>query len=307
MDYPNYQHLLYFWTVAREGGLVRGAKKLRLTPSTVSAQITTLEEAIEAKLFERVGRGLEMTEMGRIVYRYAEEIFMLGRELLDTTRGRPVDRPLRLEVGIADVVPKLVAQKLLEPARSLEQEVQLICHDGKPEQLLAELAVHQLDVVIGDAPVGAGVKVKAFSHLLGECGVEVFGAPLLAKRYSKDFPRSLDGAPFLLPLQSTPLRRELDAWFERHQLRPSIVGEFDDSALMKVFGQSGAGLFPAPAVVRKEVQRQYEVKAIGTIEGVVDRYYALTVERRLKHPAVVAISNAAHQKLFARGLGDSAR
>lgn len=299
MDYPNYQHLLYFWTVAREGGLVRGAKKLSLTPSTVSAQIHNLEEAIDAKLFDRVGRGLEMTEMGRIVYRYAEEIFMLGRELMDTTRGRPVDRPLRLEVGIADVVPKLVAQKLLEPARALEQEVQLICHDGKPEHLLAELAMHQLDVVISDAPVGAGVKIKAFNHLLGECGVLIFGAPTLAKRYGKDFPRSLDGAPFLLPLQSTPLRRDLDTFFERHGVRPTIIGEFDDSALMKVFGQSGAGLFPSPAVVQEEVQRQYQVKPLGLVEGVRDRYYALTVERRLKHPAVVAISDAAHERIFA--------
>lgn len=298
MDYPNYQHLLYFWTVAREGGLVRGAKKLSLTPSTVSAQIHQLEDAIDAKLFDRVGRGLELTEMGRIVYRYAEEIFLLGRELIDTTRGRPVDRPLRLEVGIADVVPKLVAQKLLEPARALDQDVQLICHDGKPEQLLADLAVHQLDVVISDAPVGTGVKIKAYSHLLGECGVLIFGAPALAKRYGKNFPRSLDGAPFLLPLQSTPLRRDLDAFFERHGVRPTIVGEFDDSALLKVFGQAGAGLFPSPAVVQQEVQRQYQVKALGTIEGVRDRYYALTVERRLAHPAVAAISDAAHETIF---------
>ncbi|MCA9672622.1 MAG: transcriptional activator NhaR [Myxococcales bacterium] len=298
MDYPNFQHLLYFWTVAREGALVRGAKKLRLSPSTVSAQIHALEESLDAKLFERVGRGLRMTDMGRMVFRYAEEIFLLGRELVDTARGRPVDRPLNLHVGVADVVPKLVARKLLEPAMSLPDEIQMICHDGKPGQLLADLAMHHLDVVIVDAPIGPGVNIKAFNHLLGECDVEIFGTQRLFDRYRKGFPRSLDGAPFLLPLDSTAIRRSIDAWFERNEVRPHVVGEFDDAGLMKVFGLNGAGLFPAPVVVKREVQRQYQVKSLGSIEGVRDRFYAITVGRRLKHPAVVAISKAAQDKIF---------
>ena len=233
-----------------------------------------------------------------MILRYADEIFLLGRELVDTARRRPVDRPMRLEVGVADVVPKLVARKLLEPALRLDCDIQLICHDGKPDQLLADLAMHHLDVVILDAPVGPGASIKAFNHLLGECDVQIYGAATLAARYRRGFPRSLDGAPFLLPLNSTAIRRAIDNWFDRHEIRPCIIGEFDDSGLMKVFGQTGAGLFPAPAVVDREVRRQYQVKRVGIIEDIRDRFYAITVERQLKHPAVVQISRTAHDTTF---------
>ena len=299
MRWLNYHHLMYFWLAAREGGIVKAGERLRLAPSTISGQIRMLEASVGHQLFDRSGRELTLTDVGQRVFRYAEEIFGLGQELLDVLDGQTVDRPLRLEVGIADVLPKLVTRKLLEPGLTIDENVQLVCREGKPHALLAELAVHGLDVVLTDAPVGPNVKVKAYSHLLGEGGVEVFGTAALVRKFEAGFPQSLERAPFILPTINTVLRRSIDEWFQDHGIRPQVVAEFEDSALLKVFGQTGAGLFISSSVVSAEIRRQYRVKSLGPLEGVRERFYAITVDRKLVHPAVVAISNAARHELFA--------
>ncbi len=298
MDWLNYHHLLYFWVVAREGSIVKASEQLRLAQPTISGQLRALEESFGQKLFVRQGRGLVLTEFGRMVYRHADEIFTLGRELTEAIKGRPAGRPVRFMVGVADVVPKLVAYRLLEPALRLSEPVRVVCREGTPERLLAALAVHELDLVLTDGPIGPGVKVRAFSHLLGECGVTFFGTPELATRYKRRFPKSLDGAPMLLPLPSTALRRGLDQWFDANGVRPSVVGEFADSALLNSFGQAGVGIFPAHSVIEAEVKRQYGVRVVGLAEDIRERFYAISVERRLKHPAVVAISESARQAMF---------
>lgn len=298
MEWLNYHHLLYFWVVAREGSIARACDQLRLTEATVSAQIHALEEALGEKLFSRVGRGLVLTEMGRTVLRYADEIFTLGRELMDTVKNRPTGQPVRLVVGVADILPKLIVHRLLEPASNLPETVRITCREGKHDQLIAQLAVHEFDLVLTDSPIGSAVKVRAFNHLLGECGVTIFGPAQLAARYRPRFPRSLNGAPFLLPTDNTTLRRSLDQWFESEGIRPTVVGEFEDSALLKVFAQSGAGLFADPSVIEAEIRRQYDVQIVGRLEAVRERFYAISVERKLKNPAVIAISEAARQKLF---------
>jgi len=298
MNWLNYHHLLYFWMTAKQGGLAKAAESLRLSPSTVSTQIGRLEETLEHKLFERQGRKLVLTDAGRIVYRYAEEIFLLGRELFDTLRDQPAKRPMKVHIGIAGVIPKLLAKKFLMPVLQLSNDIQLICHEDRSDRLLAELSLHNLDVVLTDTPVGSSVKVRAYSHLLGESDIMLFAAPPLARKYRRNFPASLEAAPFLLPAAGTALRGLLTNWFDARELRPRIVGEFDDSALLKAFGQQGLGVFAAPAVIREEIKRQYGVREIGIVEGYLERFYAISVEKKLKHPAVVAIAEAAKQKLF---------
>ncbi len=298
MEWLNYHHLYYFWSVAREESITRASERLRLAPSTISAQVSKLEEMLGGKLFRRVGRNLELTEMGRIVFRYADEIFVLGREMLDTVRGRTVSGPLRLVVGIVDALPKLVVRKLLEPALQLPEQIHLICHEGKEAQLLAELSVHSLDIVLTDTPVKPGLSVKAYSHLLGECGVSFFAVNQLAARLQGDFPRSLDGAPMLLPSPMSALRGSLDQWFDSIDIRPKIIGEFDDQALLKVFGQAGDGVFAAPSVIEEEVRRQHNVMVVGRADAVREQFYAISVERIIKHPAVAAIQKAACCSIF---------
>lgn len=298
MEWLNYHHLLYFWMVAREGSVTRASSELRLAQPTISTQIRMLEESFGEKLFARQGRNLVLTDLGREVYRYADEIFSLGRELLDVVRHRGTGRALRLAVGIADVLPKLVVYRLLEPVRRLAQPVHIICREGKPEPLLAELAIHKLDLVLADSPVGASTSVRAFHHLLGECGVTLFAKPPLAARYRRKFPASLTGAPLLMPVEGSMLRRSLAQWFEAEGIRPNIVSEFEDGALLKAFGAAGAGIFPAAAVIEDEVRKQYGVQVVGRIEAVRERFYAVSHERRLKHPAVVAVCEAAREKLF---------
>jgi LysR family transcriptional regulator, transcriptional activator of nhaA len=301
MEWLNYHHLLYFWVVAREGGLVPAGKVLRLSHPTLSAQIHALEDQLGEKLFTKVGRKLALTEMGRVVYRYAGEIFTLGREMVDTVQGRSTGKPLRLDVGIVDVVPKLVVRRLLQPALGLVAPVRLVCREGSNEELLADLAMHTLDLVISDAPVPPGSTIRAFHHPLGETGLSFFATRRLAEAHRRGFPRSLDGAPMLLPLESFSLRRGLDHWFDRHDLRPRVVAEFEDSALLNVFGADGAGIFPAPTAVEQEVMREHGVQLVGRTDQVRERFYAITVERRLKNPAVVAISDAARHEMFAPG------
>lgn len=298
MDRLNFHHLLYFWVVAREGGLVPAGKVLRLSHPTISAQIRSLEGQLGQKLFRKVGRKLELTDVGRMAFRYADEIFSLGRELVEVVKGNTAGQLARLEVGIADVVPKSVVRRLLQPALELPEPVRLICHEGAFEPLLADLALHQLDLVIADAPLPPGGNIRAFNHLLGETAVSWFGSRGLVKRYGKGFPASLDGAPFLLPLENSSLRRSLEAWFEAQRIRPTIVAEFADSALLKAFGSDGVGIFPAPSVVADEVARQYGVQQLGEVDGATERFYAISVEKRLKNPAAVAICNSARRELF---------
>lgn len=303
MEWLNYHHLLYFWVVAREGGLTQAGKVLRLSHPTLSAQVHALEDSLGEKLFTKVGRRLVLTEMGRIVFRYADEIFSLGREMLDTVKDRPTGKGIRLDVGVVNVVPKLIARRLLEPALRLAEPVRMVCHEGKYEELLPDLALHALDIIVADAPVPPGSNVRAFSRMLGQCGVAVFGTEDVAKTYRRRFPASLDGAPMLLPLENLPLRRALDQWFEANNVRPKVVAEFEDSALLKAFGADGVGLFLAPLAIEKEVIAQYGVQVVGRIGEVKERYYAISVERRLKNPAGIAISEAARNEIFREAEG----
>ena len=300
MEWLNYHHLLYFWTVAREGTIARASEELRLAQPTISGQIRVLEDQLGEKLFQRSGRNLVLTDMGRLVYRYADDIFGLGRELMDTLKDRPTGRPLRFQVGVADEVSKVIAYRLLEPAMRLAQPVYMVCRDGAADRLLTDLATHSLDLVIADTPISPAIKVKAFTHPLGETPVTVFGTAKLAAPRRKSFPKSLDGAPFLLPTIGKTLRRTLDQFFDQQGIRPRIVAELDDSALLTTFGQAGAGLFVAPTVLEKEISRQFGVTAVGRLDAVRERYFAISVERRLKHPAVVAISEAANEMLMAK-------
>lgn len=299
MERLNYHHLLYFWMVAREGTVARAAALLRLAQPTLSGQIHALEGAFNEKLFERAGRGLRLTEMGRLVFRYADEIFALGRELSESVRGQPTGRPLRLTVGVSDGMPKLVAFRLIEPALALPQPVRLVVHEQSTERLLAALALHELDVVLTDRLAPPGVSVQAFNHLLGDCGATLFATPKLAAKYRRRFPRALDGAPFLLPGESSTLRRALEQWFEKQRIRPRIIGEFDDSTLIKVFGQAGTGIFAAPSIIESSVRKQYGVAVVGRMESVRERFYAISAERRLKHPGIIAITESARRELFA--------
>jgi len=298
MEWLNYHHLLYFWTVAREGGLVPAGKVLRLSHPTLSAQIHALEESLGEKLLVKEGRKLALTEMGRTVYRYAEEIFTVGRELMEAVKGRAKGHLLRLDVGVADSVSKMVVRRLLQPALELAEPVRLVCHEDAHENLLVRLASHELDLVIADAPVSPGSRVRAFSHVLGETSVSLFGTKDLARTYRRGFPKSLDNAPMLLPLENLTLRRSLDEWFSHLDIKPRVVAEFEDDALLKVFGYDGVGIFPSPTVIEKEISRQYGVVPLGLAAGVRERYYAISVERRLKHPAIVAITEAARADLF---------
>ncbi|MDA7980833.1 MAG: transcriptional activator NhaR [Pirellulales bacterium] len=298
MDWLNYHHLLYFWMVAKEGSISKAAQRLHLAQPTLSSQIQKLEQSMGIPLFDRVGRSLALNEAGRLAYRYADEIFTLGRELTEAIQGAPGHSALKLTVGVPDVLPKLVVYRLLKPVISLQERVQLVCYEGKLQDLLSELASHHLDIVLADSPVTPSTHIRAFNHLLGESSVTVFGEPQLAQKYRRKFPSSLSGAPMLLPTQNTSLRRALEHWFDNEGLRPSVVHEFEDSAVLKVFGQHGEGLFAAPTVIKAEIAKQYRVKPIGEIATVTERFYAISVERRLKHPAVVQISQVAKEELF---------
>ncbi len=295
MEWLNYHHLHYFWVVAKEESITRAGERLMLAPSTISMQITRLEESLGGKLFRRAGRNLELTELGRIVFRYADEIFTMGLEMLDAVRGRSASGPIRFEVGIVDVLPKLMARRFLEPALALPEGLRLVCHEGKEKQLLAELAIHNLDLVLTDTPVKSGLSVKAYSYLLGECGVTFCAVESLAGPLRQGFPQSLNNMRMLLPSPMSALRGSLDQWFSSLGVRPDIAGEFDDHALMNVFGQAGDGIFTVPSIIEKEVCRQHNVAIIGRSDAVRERFYAISVERIIKHPAVAAIRNAARE------------
>ena len=299
MEWLNYHHLQYFWVVAREGSIVRASEELHLAHPTISGQIHKLEEVLGEKLFARRGRNLVLTEAGRVAFRYADEIFSLGREFVDTLKGRASGHPLRLVVGIADVLPASLVRRFLEPAFRLGQPVRVVCRaDKSVEEFVAELALHRVDVVIADGPSSPAVPVRAFSHLLGECGTSFFAAPKLASSMKRRFPRSLAGVPFLLPGAPSTVRRSLEQWFIAEDVHPTIVAEFDDSALAKSFGMEGMGVFAAPTVIEREVLHQYAVRVVGRSSAVLQQFYALSVERKIKHPAVVAICKSARQDIF---------
>ena len=295
----NYHHLQYFSAVARTGSVVQAGRELGVAQPTISAQLRLLEEALGEKLLERRGRNLVLTEMGRLVQRYADEIFDLGRELVDAVQGRPTAGPQRFTVGISDSLPKLTTLKLLRPALDASPTYRLVLRLDKTERLLGELSIHGLDLVLADQPVPPSLKVRAFNHLLGESDVTIFATEVVAERYRRGFPRSLDGAPFVLQTENTALRRSLDQWFVGARIRPRIVAEAEDMGMLQALGQQGLGLFAAPTVAADAIKKQHEVKAIGRITSVKERFYAITVERRLRHPAAIALSTAARNDLFA--------
>jgi len=298
MQWLNYHHFMYFWLVVREGGIQAASRKLRLSHPTVSVQIKQLEEQLGHPLFDRTRRKLELTEAGQLAFRYADEIFSLGQEFVDALEGQPVGRPVRLAVGVSEVMPKLVVRKLLDPALHLDTRVRLTCLEDQFDRLLGALATHDLDVVLADTPCPPGSGIKAFNHLLGECGVSFFAAKKLAPRIRARFPESLDGAPMLMPAGDTALGRAVIQWCESKAIRPEVVAEFNDSALMKAFGQDGVGVFPLPQITEADVKRQYGAQVVGRVEEIRARFYAISPERRLKNAAVVAVCETARDELF---------
>ncbi|HJQ35928.1 MAG TPA: transcriptional activator NhaR [Thermoanaerobaculia bacterium] len=299
MDWLNYHHLLYFWVVAREGSIARATQELNLTQPTISAQLRQLEESLGEKLFAKSGRGLTLTESGRIALRYADEIFALGRELKDVLKDRPTGKPVRVTVGIAEVVPKLVAYHVLRPAFNAAKEVEIICREASTDALLDLLAQHEVDLVLTDAPAGSRV-LRAFNHQLGESGTTFFAAPPLVATHRRDFPKSLNGAPFLMPGAATQLRRSLELWLDAHSLAPKRIGVFDDLALMASFGGGAVGIFAAPTAVEREIAKQYNVGVVGRVPTLKERFYAVSAERKIQNPIVNAITTAARRDIFSR-------
>lgn len=300
MEWLNYHHLYYFWTVARSGTVSAASRSLKLAQPTVSTQLRALSESLGVQLFQREGRTLRLTEEGKIVFRYAEEIFNLGRELQGAIKGQHGKFGLTLRVGIVDILPKLISYELLRPAFSLSEKISVHCREDDFQHLLGELASHELDVVLADAPLPPNAHIKAFSHSLGSSQISFFGTKKLISRLRSTFPKSLDNAPMLLPTTGTALRRLLDQWFDTHAIRPWVVAEFEDSALMKIFGQSGVGIFPSPTIISREIKQKYNVQAIGAAKEIKEHYYAISTERRLRHPAVIAISSTARQEFFCK-------
>lgn len=301
MRHLNYNHLLYFWTVAREGSIARASEALFLTPQTISGQLKLLEDAIGKPLFVRVGRRLVLSETGHVVNQYADEIFSLGAELAQRMKSEQPGSPFLLNIGIVNSIAKLVAYQVLEPALRMPEQIRLVCWEGDLEKLLADLAVHRLDVVLSDHPIPTGLSVRAYNHHLGESDISFFAPVVDAQRYRATFPHSLDQAPMLLPLNTSALRRRLDDWFEAEGLRPRIVAEFDDSALMKAFASAGTGIFAGPTALGKSLANMYGVELIGTVPELLESYYAISPERKISHPAVARILDEARATLFKGG------
>jgi LysR family transcriptional activator of nhaA len=299
MRHLNYSHLHYFWAVAREGSIAKASKSLHLTPQTISGQLKLLDEAVGQPLFNRVGRRLVPSDMGRLVFDYADEIFSVGAELAHVIRGNQATGPTMLNVGVVNSMPKLIAERIIAPALMAEEPIRVRCHESSLEQLLSELAVHKLDIVLSDQPMPDGLGLKAYNHRLGESGTSFFARKDKARRFRAKFPHSLNDAPMLLPSQHSALRRRLDDWFESYSLYPRIVGEFDDSALLKAFGEAGAGIFAGPTAIEAEICRMYRMTAIGQTDDLKERYYAISPERRLTHPSIVLITDTARSDLFA--------
>jgi len=300
MEFLNYHHLRYFWVVATEGGLTKAAAKLHVSQPTISAQIQALEGVLGEKLFRRSGRNLRLTNVGQHVLSYAEEIFSIGQDLLSSVKQQPTSRPLRLHLGVADALPKLVAYRIIEPIFSLEQPVQVSCWETKLSDMLVELAAYRLDIVLADEPASSGVSARIFNHLLGECGVTFCAEATLARKLRRSFPKSLNGAPALLPMANTGLRRSIEKWFHANGIRPRLVGEFEDPALLHVFAFHGLGFIPVATLVAKEAATRFGFGVIGRTDACRQRFYAITPERKLTHPVVTAITSDARARLFAR-------
>ncbi len=298
MSSINFKHLRYFWAVAANGSIARAADILHLTPQTISGQLRELEDQLDVKLFEKTGRNLTLTDTGRMVFSYADEMFRLGDELQDVLQGRIPGAALTLNVGVAMVVPKLLAYRLLEPVLTMDDPVRLVCQEASLSELLADLSIHKLDLVIADCPMSPTLNVRAYNHPLGESGISFYAARSVARRYQKNFPLSLDGAPMLMPTASSALRRMLEQWFESRDIKPVIVAEFDDRALMKAFGEAAAGIFTTPTAVEDDVVGKYGVGVIGRTSDISESFYAISAERRIKHPAVSLITDAARSELF---------
>ncbi|MGZ8937974.1 MAG: LysR family transcriptional regulator [Limisphaerales bacterium] len=298
MEWLNYHHLLYFWSVAKEGSIRNASEKLRVSQPSICVQVQSLEEVMGEKLFRRSGRKLVMTETGQLVFGYAEEIFSLGGELLSAVKHGSARRALKLNVGVTDSLPKLVAQAILEPVFDVPDPVHVVCREGKAEDLLLQLASMRLDIVLADEPASTGLPFKTFNHLLGSSGVTFCASADIAKRLRKGFPKSLNDAPALLPAQNTNLRRSLEKWFQTLGIRPRVLAEFEDGALMKAIASGGRGFIPLASVVADEAVKRYRFKVIGSTEKCTDQFYAITAERRLTHPAVVLITEKAQKSLF---------
>jgi LysR family transcriptional regulator, transcriptional activator of nhaA len=295
----NYKHLHYFWMVAKSGGLLRASEQLHTTPQTLSGQIKLLEDRLGKPLFQKRGRKLELTPSGQTVLSYAEEIFSLGAEMEQTLRtDNDSGRAMEFRVGVADALPKAIAYHLLEPAIHLPEPVRIVCREWKLDSLLAELAMHRLDLVIADAPIPSGLSVKAFNHKLGRSGQSFFAAPKLAARFKEGFPGNLNGMPSLMHGEDSAIQKQINRWFDSKQIYPQVIGEFDDSALLKVFGREGVGFFAAPTVLEAEIVEQYGVIVLGRTEAVWQDFFAISIERRITHPCVLAICNAARGELF---------
>ncbi len=299
MDALNYHHLRYFWVVAKRGSIARASKELHREHPTISAQIHRLEEILGQKLFERKGRQLALTEFGHVALRYAEDIFSVGREFLDAAKGLPSGKPIRLVVGISDTLQKSIVYRILEPVFRLKEDIRVVCREGlAADEFMGELAMHTVDVVVSDAPARPGTAVRAFSRPLGECGTTFFAAPAIAKACRRRFPQSLNGIPFILPGANSVLRLALEEWFESHKIRPKIVAEMDDSALAKIAGESGIGVFAAPDVVEKEILQRYQLQIVGRAQAMRQRFYAISVERKIRNPAVLVIIDMARKTIF---------
>ena len=290
----NYRHLYFFWVVAKEGSITQAAERLGLAIQTISTQLGLLEQSIGKSLFAPQGRRLALTEAGRIALRYADQIFLLGEQMQEALADSEIGRTMRLTVGLSDSLPKLIASRVLQAALQLPEKVKLVCYEDRFETLLGDLSVHKLDVVLADRPVQSGTTLRVFSHLLGESDIMLFGLPPLAKKFSPGFPDSLNGAPLLLPTRNNAIRGRIDHWFETHNLRPDIVGEFDDNALLNTFGRNGMGLFPAPSALITDVEAQFGAMPVGELQNVHEQFYAISNERKIKHPAVDAILSAIH-------------
>jgi LysR family transcriptional activator of nhaA len=295
----NNKHLHYFWVVAKQGSIARASELLHLTPQTISGQLGLLEGQLGEALFNRVGRSLQLTEVGRLVLSYADEIFSLSGELEEVVRSLPAGRPMQFRVGVADVVPKSIAHRLLAPALTLPDSVRIVCREGDLDSLLADLAVHRIDLVIADGPIPSHVNVRGFNHPLGECSISFLASTELASHLHGEFPDCLNDQPLLIPGEVSVLHVQLMQWFDKHRLHPRIIGEFDDSALMKTFGGAGTGVFIAPTPIAREVEKQYDVVTIGQTRELRDRFFAISVERKISHPAVAVITETAREWLTA--------
>jgi LysR family transcriptional activator of nhaA len=300
MEFLNYHHLRYFWAVAREGGLRKASDALNVSQPTISAQVAALENVLGEKLFSRNSRGLTLTETGQLALGYAEEIFALGEDLMHSVKQRPTARPSVIHIGIADSLPKLLCHEIIKPVFSLDQSMQAVCAENKTSDLLAQLTAYHIDVVLTDEPAPSTLAIKTFNHLLGQCSVVFCAIPKLATKLRRNFPYSLHKAPILLPTEGSAIRKALEMWFHSLDIRPCIVAEYDDVALMKMAAMDGLGCFPLPQIAIKDASTRYGLQTVGAAKGCSVQFYAISIQRKLTHPAVVAMISNARKHIFSK-------